>query len=73
MADEVSSLHARIRQLEDELTSVRAEAVEAVSFWGEFASNYSKAHHGLADDVRSLSGETKETGVGEWRCNAARD
>lgn len=61
MVDEVSILHARIRQLEDELTSVRAEAVEAVSFWGEFASNYSKAHHHLADDIASLRG--KEAGA----------
>jgi hypothetical protein len=57
--DEIKKLHTRIRELEDELASVRAEAVEAVEFWGEFASNYSKAHHGLADDITSLRGERK--------------
>lgn len=62
VTDEISKLHVRIRELEDELASVRAEAVEAVEFWGEFASNYSKAHHGLQADIKSLRGEMKTPG-----------
>jgi hypothetical protein len=61
MTTEIDKLHTRIRELEEEIASVRAEAVEAVEFWGEFASNYSKAHHGLASDIESLRG--KETGA----------
>lgn len=56
MTREIDKLHARIRELEDEVSRVRAEAVEAVEFWGEFASNYSKVKHGLAEDIASLRG-----------------
>jgi hypothetical protein len=66
MNSEIAKLHARIRELEDELSEVRAEAVEAVEFWGGFASNYSKVHHGLAEDIRRLRGHeyhAKQKGV----------
>lgn len=63
MQHEVDKLHTRIRELEEEVSRVRAEAVEAVEFWGQFASNYSKIKHGLADDIASLRGETKTPSV----------
>lgn len=56
---ELDKLHTRIRELEDELSSVRSEAVEAVEFWGQFASKYSQAHHDLSGDIARLKGETK--------------
>lgn len=53
---EIDKLHARIRELEDELSSLRAEAVEDVEFWGQFASKYSQAHHDLQGDIARLRG-----------------
>lgn len=55
---EIDKLHARIRQLEDEITSLRAEAVENVEFWGQFASKYSQAHHDLQGDIARLKGRS---------------
>lgn len=55
---EIDKLHARIRELEDEISSVRSEAIEAVEFWGAFASNYSKAHHDLDGDIARLKGRS---------------
>lgn len=53
---EIDKLHARIRQLEDEILRVRADAAASVFFWGQFASNYSKAHWGLEADITRLRG-----------------
>lgn len=53
---ELDKLHTRIRELEDELSSMRSEAIEAVEFWGQFASKYSQAHHDLSGDIARLKG-----------------
>lgn len=53
---EIDKLHARIRELEDEVTQLRTEAAATVYFWGQFASNYSKAHWDLDADVTRLRG-----------------
>lgn len=55
---EIDKLHARIRELEDELSALRAEAIEDVEFWGQFASKYSQAHHDLQGDIARLRGRS---------------
>lgn len=56
MSEEIDKLHSRIRQLEDELMRVRADAAASVFFWGEFASSWSKAHWDLNADITRLRG-----------------
>ena len=54
--NEIDKLHARIRELEEEVISLRADAAATTYFWSEFASAYSKAHWDINADITRLRG-----------------